>query len=67
MTEFFNRPKRNSPQTRAAVFRINGESLTYAEIGLRLGISDDAARSRMKRLRLASGAITFERLRAIGA
>jgi hypothetical protein len=47
-----------------SVFCIEGEALNYEQIGRRLGISSDAARSRMVRLRAAPGSITW---RALGA
>jgi DNA-directed RNA polymerase specialized sigma24 family protein len=50
---------------RPAIFRIEGESVTYAQIGERLGIASDTARLRMARLRLASGAVTWQRLRGL--
>lgn len=48
---------------RVSQYRIEGETLTFAQIGKRLGISKDAASLRMRRLRGASGAITWLRLR----
>jgi DNA-directed RNA polymerase specialized sigma24 family protein len=51
---------------RAGTWRLDGEHLTYADIAHRLGISVDAARLRMAKLRGASGAITLARLRALG-
>jgi predicted ArsR family transcriptional regulator len=49
------------------VFRIEGLSVTCAEIAARLGVTTTTVRRRMQQLRNASGAVTFERLRAIGS
>lgn len=48
------------------VWRIDGEAVTYSDIAKRLDISINAARSRMHTLRSASGAITWDRLKAMG-
>lgn len=47
------------------VFRIENETVTLAEIGSRLGITDVSAARRLKKLREASGPITWLRLRAL--
>ena len=51
----------------AAIFRIDGLNLTYTEIAKLLGVTVACAQTRMHTLRGASGAITLDRLRAIGA
>jgi hypothetical protein len=45
-----------------AVWVISGETVTMRQITERLGISDATARSRLKRARLDSGAVTWESL-----
>jgi DNA-directed RNA polymerase specialized sigma24 family protein len=59
--------QRRRATKRPEVFRIEGETLTYAEIGARLGISDRAAARRMQKLFGASGPLNWERLRALAA
>jgi GTP-sensing pleiotropic transcriptional regulator CodY len=50
--------------TAGAVYRMEGESLTMVEIADRLCITPSAAQNRMRKLRGATGAITWARLRA---
>jgi hypothetical protein len=50
--------------TAGAVYRIEGESLTMVEIAQRLGVLPSTAQSRMRKLRGASGAVTWARLAA---
>lgn len=69
MTEYnflSERNKRSKKQAKAQL-RIEGETVGYAEIANRLGITRAAATNRMRRLRGASGSITWERLRGISA
>lgn len=47
-----------------ALYRIEGESVTAQQIADRLGVTKDAVRARLARLRRASGAITWARLGA---
>lgn len=56
-----NSPRHRTPKD---IFRIEGESVTLEEIGKRLGITSQAAGSRLRKLRGASGAITWLRLQA---
>lgn len=56
-----NAKKRRRPENR---WRIEGEYVTCAEIGERIGIGESAAASRLRRLQRASGPITWDRLRA---
>jgi hypothetical protein len=58
--------RRGGRKNQAEKWRIEGEFLTYAEIGERLGVSTETARFRMQKLRGASGKITIDRLRDIG-
>jgi hypothetical protein len=51
---------------RPAQYRIDGETVTIAQIAARLGVSVAAAQGRMKRLWGASGPVTWERLRGFG-
>jgi hypothetical protein len=69
MTEYqFLRQNGRPPARKApAVFYIEGEHVGYAEIAKRLGLTPACAQTRMLKLRGASGAITWERLKAIGA
>jgi hypothetical protein len=60
------KPKTRAPQVKARV-RIEGDTVTYSEIAERLGISRAAAELRMRRLRGASGAITWARLQKVAA
>lgn len=46
-----------------AIYRISGEFVGLREIAERLGVSIGAASARMRKLRGASGAISWERLR----
>ena len=50
--------------TAGSVYRIEGEYVTMREIAERLGINATTAGSRMAKLKKASGAVTWERLRA---
>jgi predicted ArsR family transcriptional regulator len=61
-------PQRLAQRNRdsAGVWRIESETLTVAEIARRLGITEAAARRRLSKLRMASGAVTWVRLRAFG-
>jgi hypothetical protein len=60
------KPKTRAPQMKAR-FRIEGDTVTYSEIAKRLGISRTAAEQRMRRLRGASGPVTWKRLQRIAA
>lgn len=50
--------------TAGAVYRIEGESLTMVEIAQRLGVPPTTAQSRMRKLRDATGPVTWARLSA---
>jgi DNA-directed RNA polymerase specialized sigma24 family protein len=56
---------RTRKRTPAAVFRIEGENVGYAEIARRLGLTVSTAQKRMAKLRLASGSVTWDRLGAL--
>lgn len=51
---------------KAERWRIDGRYLTKAEIAAEIGVTPAAIGFRMAKLRGASGAITMDRLRAIG-
>lgn len=51
---------------RPELYRIEGDTVSMSDIAKRLGISESAARSRLKKLRGASGAIDWRRLEAFG-
>lgn len=46
----------------AGRFNVEGELVTYAQIGARLGVSETAAGSRLKREQQQSGPVTWEGL-----
>jgi ribosomal protein S25 len=48
--------------TLGQVYRIEGETVTMQGIAKRLGVSLSAARDRLRRLKGASGAVTWGRL-----
>lgn len=50
--------------TANCVYRIEGESLTMEEIAQRLGVPRTTAQSRMRKLRGATGPVTWARLAA---
>jgi hypothetical protein len=66
MTQISTRTNSRRGTRPAERWRIESESLTYAEIAKRLGVSVDTARLRMQKLRGADGAITFAKLEAFG-
>jgi hypothetical protein len=47
---------------RAGRYLIEGESVTYADIGKRLGVSESVAGSRVKREQVKAGPVTWEGL-----
>lgn len=50
-------------RAKADCYRIEGEYVSMREIATRLGVHRNVAMSRVARLRNASGAITWDRLR----
>lgn len=62
----FELNKNQVHRPKAEKWRIEGRSLTQLEIAEELGITKAAVAFRMGKLRHASGAITMDRLRAIG-
>jgi predicted ArsR family transcriptional regulator len=51
---------------KAQHYRIEQENVTIAQIAQRLGVTPSCARTRMRELRGASGAVTWSRLAAFG-
>lgn len=54
---------RGAAAQRATAYAIEGEYMTRKQIGDRLGITEEAVRSRMNRLKKLPGAITWEKLK----
>jgi transposase-like protein len=54
----------SAKSTAGSVYRIEGEHVTMSEIARRLGVPESTAYSRMRKLRGASGAVTWARLAA---
>jgi GTP-sensing pleiotropic transcriptional regulator CodY len=50
--------------TMGAVYRIEGENVTMVEIAQRLGVTPSVAQDRMRKLRGATGPVTWARLAA---
>lgn len=63
---FAGRPYKGRANQKPQVYRIEGLNVTMADIAKRLGVTVACARARMGSLRGASGAITWQRLEAIG-
>lgn len=54
---------RGAAAQRATAYAIEGEYMTRKQIGERLGITEEAVRSRMNKLKKLPGAITWGKLK----